>query len=117
MRREITCINKVDRDNRYESITHVGGGWLPFEDLLANPQRGLEVANAPGGGERWRIPLKEAIERIHKEPSSFWVRGGLEEVDVIVARDYPDEYLTTKPDTTKQNNLLSLPECPCRERL
>ena len=87
--RQITCINKSDRDSLYERITHVGGGALL-------------------GG--WRLTSDEAIDAIaHGE--KFHVGSGDEAVNVRVDERDGQKYLTTAPDDSKKNNLLSLPEC------
>ena len=53
---QITCINKSDRDNPYERITHVGGG----QTLLTS----------------WRKTQPEAIAEIENGESQFFVSVG-----------------------------------------
>jgi Protein of unknown function (DUF3892) len=90
---QIMCINKRDRPNPHERITHVGG----YTD------------------KRWKITQQEAIEFIESKEWKFWVKppGDLESVWVVVAVSrYGHKYLRTTSDGEDQNNLLSLPECP-----
>ncbi len=93
-RLRIRCINKTDRYNPHERISHVGG---------INPN-----------GTRWKLTQAEAIAGIKDGRWSFYVEqppGQI--VDVIIARSAAGyEYLKTKPDGEQPDNLLSLPECP-----
>lgn len=89
---EIKCINKSDRYNPHERITHVGGGV---------------------SGQRWHITQQEAIGHIEADRYRFYVSVGGDNVRVIVAKSqYGNKYLKTENDGEQPNNLLSLPECP-----
>jgi hypothetical protein len=89
---QITCINKSDRTNPHERITHVGG-----------------IA----GGTRWKLTQVVAIQGIETGKYSFYVSVGGRTVNVIVATSaWGHKYLKTVADGEHPNNLLSLQECP-----
>lgn len=84
---QITCINKDDRQNPYQRITHVGG-------------------------VGWKMTQQDAIRAIENRQRSFYVSRGGRAVGVIVATSqYGNRYLKTEADSSEPNNLLSLPEC------
>lgn len=88
---QIKCINKTDRQNAWERISHVGGF----------------------GTQHWKLSLDDAIGKIERGEWQFYVSAGGESVwvEVAVSR-YGNKYLKTVPDGEMPNNLLSLPECP-----
>ena len=92
-RHQVLCVNKSDRTNPHERITHIGG------------------KNADG--KRWKLTQQEAIQGIENGKWAFYVqRSGSNMVDVIVATSrYGHKYLKTTADGEQPNNLLSLPEC------
>jgi hypothetical protein len=91
----IQCINRPDRHSPVEHITHVGGA----------------------GTRQWKLTVEEVIRRIESrgpDHEDFYVRGGNDEVDVVVvpATQHKRKHIKTKPDSTQRDNLLSLQECP-----
>ena len=89
----ISCINKNDRYNPYEAITHVGGG---------NPD-----------GGRWRFTRQRAIQAIETNEHQFYVDVNNDPAKVVVAvSPYDNKYLKTVADGDLPNNLLSLTEYP-----
>lgn len=84
---QITCINKDDRLNPYERITHIGT-------------------------QNKKITQKQAIQNIKSGTERYHVGNGLLRTNVVVAiSPHNHEYLRTENDGIASNNLLSLPEC------
>ena len=89
---EIKCINKVDRDNPWERITHV---WWVNADWT-----------------NWKITQQSAVEWIESWKWKFFVKVRGNSVNVIVATSrFGNKYIKTESDWESPNNLLSLMEC------
>jgi len=89
---QVSCINKTDRYNPHERISHIGG----FNS----------------DNTKWRITQQEAIDGIESNKWQFYVTKGTHTVYVIVAISrYGNKYLKTEADGDQPDNLLSLPEC------
>lgn len=90
---QVDCINKQDRENPWERITHIGG---PNADKT-----------------RWKLTQQQAIEGIESGKWDFYVGDTvLTGVKVIVAvSQHGNKYIKTESDGEEPNNLLSLPEC------
>jgi hypothetical protein len=90
---EIKCINKTNRSDPHEKISHIGG---------INPD-----------GRRWWITQEEAIAGIETQKWQFYVNVNGKSVWVVIARSaFGNKYIKTEADGDTPNNLLSLPECP-----
>jgi predicted aspartyl protease len=93
MSNQTLCINKSNRMDPHERITHMGG---------INDQ-----------GQRWRVTQEEAIQGIESGKWQFHVRVGLRDVRIVIAvSPYGNEYIKTEADQFQPSNLLNLPECP-----
>jgi len=88
----VGCINKTNRQDPHQRISHIGG---------VNPDR-----------SRWRMTEDRAIAAIKAGEYAFYVEAAARRVGVTVARHNGHEYLKTEADGVRPDNLLSLPECP-----
>lgn len=89
-KRQISCINKIDRYSAYERIQRVGG---------------------THNGQKWKFSLSDAIEYIEKGTYSFYTYVNGHTRNVVVASRNGVKYLKTEADYDTPDNLLSLPEC------
>ena len=88
----VDCINKTDRTDPHERISHIGG---------ANPD-----------GTRWRLTESDAIAGIEEGKWTFYVeRPARDRIAVMIATRLSRKYLKTAADGEQPNNLLALPEC------
>jgi hypothetical protein len=92
MAHQIDCIEKEDRYDPAEAITHVGG--------------------RNSNGTRWRITQKDAIRRIESGENQFYVENGGRRTNVVVAVSrFGNKYIKTEADDYAPNNLLNLSTC------
>jgi Protein of unknown function (DUF3892) len=84
---QLTCINKMLRDNPHEGITHVGNS-----------------------GGKWATA--QVIGWIESRTHTFYtyVAGNRSDVRVVIGPN--GKYLRTYADAKWNDNLLALPECP-----
>jgi hypothetical protein len=91
-RHEVLCINKSDRFNPHERITHIGG--------------------RNSDGTAWKLTQQGAIAGIEGGKWSFFVSRGGYAVDVVVSTSrFGHKYLKTENDGEQPDNLLSFSEC------
>jgi hypothetical protein len=85
---QITCINKPDRNNTHEAITHVG--------------------NSQG---KWTVA--QVVTWIEAKEHTFYAMVGGKRANIGVrTSDRGHKYLQTHADGYWNNNLLALAECP-----
>jgi|GEM_PF-6529039 hypothetical protein len=73
-----------------------------------------EIGGTLPDGSAWLLSRSEAVDLINKGANSFFVvgaDGSHSEVIVSDALHVGHDYLTTTPDASKADNLLSLPQC------
>jgi hypothetical protein len=89
---EVTCVNKPDRTNTHEHITHIG--------------------NLAG---EWRVTRELAIKKIDAKEEAFYTvdktTGKKVYVGVVRGDGNKAPYLRTYADGKWQDNLLALKEC------
>lgn len=85
---EVTCINKQDRQDPTQSITHLGG-------------------------KDWHNTQQAVINAIENKTHRFYVeRSHHDKVWLVVARSrHGNKYVKTEADGEAPNNLLNLREC------
>lgn len=90
---QVRCINKSDRYDQHDRITHIGG--------------------LNSDGSRWKLTQTDAIHGIESGKYAFYVEKERKTANVIIATSrFGNKYLKTEADGEHPNNLLSLPECP-----
>jgi hypothetical protein len=83
---QVTCINKLPRNNTHEGITHLGGS-------------------------SWHWTRQQVITSIEAETNTFYTKVGGKRANVGVVNGANGKYLRTYADNTWNDNLLALPEC------
>jgi hypothetical protein len=87
---QIKYINKSDKSNPYEVITHIGG---THKD-----------------GKKWQMTYDGAIIALFGGKCDFYVKKGRNVFDVIVGTSpYGHKYLKTEADKEHPETLLTLP--------
>ncbi len=84
---QITCVNKLPRDNPYEGITHLGG-------------------------KDWKWTQQKIIDSIESHTNTFYTRIHGEKSYITVIDGPNGKYLRSHADGEWNDNLLALPECP-----
>lgn len=83
---QVTCINKLPRDNTHEGITHLGGSG-------------------------WRWTRQQVIDSIEAKTNTFYTFVAGNRGNIGVVNGPNGKYLRTYADGKWNDNLLSLPEC------
>jgi len=91
MASQITCITKPDPYSTREAITHVGG--------------------IKGTGDRFYISRRQCANDIRSGREPYYVHVSLYKTNVEAYQRNGVWYIRTKPDSTRKDNLLSLPQC------
>lgn len=77
--------------------------------IIKNDDSNTGIVSIGSGSHRWTTA--NAIREIKSGATSFYTMAGGVRAAVVVEGTPPNEYLTTDPDQTTKNNLLSLPTC------
>lgn len=83
---QVTCINKMPRDNPYEGITHLGGAG-------------------------WKWTRQQVIDSIRARTNTFFTREYGQRAEIGVVDGPHGAYLRTHANGQWNDNLLALPEC------
>lgn len=83
---QVTCINKVPRDNPHEGITHLGGA-------------------------TWRWTRQQVIESIKAKTNTFFTSVDGKRAEIAIVNGPNGEYLRTHANGYWSDNLLALREC------
>ena len=90
-RLRILCTRKISKGTFAGDISHIGG--------------------VNGGGEKWNIAVKEAIEGIQSGLYEFYMVDRFEEINVKISGNI-EKTLTATGNGYLHNLLLDLPDCP-----
>ena len=83
---QVTCINKPDRSNTHEAITHLGG-------------------------PNWRWARADVIASIESGSNAFYTQVNGKRADLGVVKGETGKYVRTYADGYYNNDLLALDEC------
>lgn len=83
---QVTCINKLPRNDPHEGITYLGGSG-------------------------WKWPRADVIQSIRNKTNTFFTRVNGKRADVGIVEGQNGAYLRTYADGQWNDNLLALPEC------
>ncbi len=83
---QVTCINKVPRDDPHHGITHLGGSG-------------------------WRWTRQQVVDSINAKTNTFFTIAAGVRADIGVVHGPNGDYVQTYADGAWSNNLLALPEC------
>ena len=112
---QMTCINKPDRENRHERITHIGNGqWrLTFDNAIAMIDAGQHSFYTLDPVSMFSS--SSLLGGAATNSSSLLGMDSSRRADIRVIRHglagYFSPYLRTEKDGRPTDNLLSLPEC------
>jgi Protein of unknown function (DUF3892) len=84
---QVTCINKLPRNDTHEGITHLGGS-------------------------NWKLTRAEVIRLIESHLNTYYTRVGGTRAEVGVINGPNGKYVRTHADGKWNDNLLALDECP-----
>ncbi len=83
---QVTCINKLPRNNTHEGITHLGGS-------------------------NWKWPRNQVIQSIEGRLNTFYTKVDGKRAEVLIVNGTNGKYLRTYADGQWNDNLLALGEC------
>jgi Protein of unknown function (DUF3892) len=84
---QVTCINKLPRNDTHEGITHLGGA-------------------------NWKWTRADVIRSIENGSNTFYSRVDGYRAEVLVVNGSNGKYVRTYRDGKWTDNLLALNECP-----
>lgn len=83
---QVTCINKLERNNTHEGITHLGGA-------------------------TWKWTRAQVVASIEAQTNTFYTKVEGLRANIGVVNGTNGKYVRTYADGKWSDNLLALPEC------
>lgn len=83
---QVTCVNKIPRNDPHEGITHLGGSG-------------------------WKLTRPQVVNSIEAGTNTFYTMVNGKRADVGVVNGPNGKYVRTHADGYYNDNLLVLPEC------